>query len=540
MELVTAEEMREMDQRTITSFGIPGVVLMENAGRGATRVLMEQFGDLENKKVGILAGSGNNGGDGFVIARYLFLKGVRPTVFLLTQKEKVKGDAALNLSLLAPLNIEVCEVTDTAAFQEKKADMAHQHLYVDAILGTGLNSDVRGHYKDVIAFVNEQKKNVLSVDIPSGINSNTGQVCGISINADVTVTFAFAKPGHVVFPGAQYAGKIEIIDIGIPHHIRDDVKPNHFLITDQLVRKTFPVRAPETHKGHTGHLLIIAGSPGKTGAAALTSMAALRTGAGLVTLGCPKNLNPVLESLITEGMTYPLPETKNGNLSELSFDAILNLMADKKCIAIGPGIGTDPSTKKLVRKLVEESRITMVIDADGLNCLSGHVDILKTASIPVIMTPHPGEMARLMGTDVNTIQKNRIAIAREFASTYHVYLVLKGAKTIIAHPDGRVWINQTGNPGMASAGMGDVLTGMIAGLVAQGLSPEDAAVSAVYLHGKTSDTLSEEIGPVGYLASDIVKTIPEQIRRMLALHDNENRTVFSKRLFKTRQTIDII
>lgn len=515
MYLVTADEMREMDRRTIESYGIPGRVLMENAGLGATGVLLKQFPDLETQRVGVVAGRGNNGGDGFVIARYLAFKGIRVRVYLLSECSRVKGDAKINLDLLGPLDIPVIEIPDQASLSAHFIEMRHQDLWIDAILGTGLQSDVKGYFREVIEFINSLNKPVFSVDIASGLDSDTGRPHGVCIRAAATATFAFAKPGHVLYPGATHSGNLEIIEIGIPPYIAEQVGPNHYLLTREEVRSYFDPRPPEFHKGNTGHLMVIAGSPGKTGAAAMTAISAMRIGAGLVTLGIPGGLNPILETRVLEAMTLPLPETVDGLLDESAFDAVLDQLPGKKCMAIGPGLGLSDPTTTLVHRLLRESTLPLVIDADGLNCLAGHTRILENLDIPIILTPHPGEMSRLVNESVAEVQKDRIGCARTFARRFGVHVILKGARTVIAHPDGDVFINPSGNPGMASGGMGDVLTGMIAGLVAQGYSPRKAAHAGVYLHGKAADALVRQTGPFGYLASDVMEVIPGCIRDLM-------------------------
>ena len=514
MYLVTANEMQKMDLSTIESFGLPGRILMENAGRGATQFFLEQFKNAENKKIGVIAGRGNNGGDGFVIARYLAQKGISVTVYLLSERQKISGDAAANLELLPPLKVPVIEMPDAESFSAHQTAMRHEAIWVDAILGTGLKSDVKEFFKDMIDFINQSNKPVFAVDIPSGLNSDTGQPCGACVRADATATFAFAKTGHFLLPGADYTGNLKIIDIGVPPHIANDVGPLQYLLTPDLIRTVSLPRPLDAHKGHTGHLLVIAGSTGKTGAAVMTAMSAMRAGVGLVTLGIPASLNPILEIHVTEAMTEPLPETKEGVLGEASFDRIMALLSDKKCLAIGPGIGTNPETKMLVQRLLQESKKPMVIDADGLNCLIGRTEILKNFEKPIVLTPHPGEMSRLIGTTAADVQKDRIKCARNFAEKFNVHVVLKGARTVVAHPDGRVFINPTGNPGMASGGMGDVLTGVIAGFIAQGHSPELAAHAGVYLHGAAADSLAKNKGSFGYLATDVMNTLPEAIKRL--------------------------
>ncbi len=513
MQVLTADEMREMDRLTIESFGLPGRVLMENAGLGAARILFKHVPDIGKKRVGVLAGRGNNGGDGFVIARYLAQNGVRVTVYLLSESSKIKGDAAANFKLLAPLKIPVKELPEKEAFFACRTDLRHQDIWVDAILGTGLNADVKGYLKDVILFINGLNKPVFSVDIPSGLNSDTGQPCGVCIRAFMTATFAFAKIGHVLYPGADYTGTLKIVDIGIPHYIADRVNPKHHLITPDRVSTYFKPRPPEAHKGQTGHLLVVAGSPGKTGAAAMTAMSAMRSGAGLVTLGIPKSLNPVLETMVLEAMTYPLPETVDGMLDESAFDALVRLLPGKTCMAIGPGLGVSDQTEHLVHRLIRKSTVPLVIDADGLNHLAGHTQVLKDLDVPVVLTPHPGEMSRIVNAPVTEIQKHRVDYARDFAERFQVHIVLKGAGTVVAHPDGTVFINPTGNPGMASGGMGDVLTGMIAGLVAQGFTCESAAHAGVYMHGAVADDLARKKGPFGFIASDVMERIPGEIKK---------------------------
>ncbi len=514
MYLVTADEMQKMDRLTIESFGLPGRILMENAGLGATLFFLDQFKGAENKKIGVIAGRGNNGGDGFVIARYLAQKGINVTVYLLSERQKVSGDAAANLKLLSPLKIPVIEMPDVESYSAHKTAMRHEAIWIDAIFGTGLRSDVKGFFKDVIDFINQSNKPVFAVDIPSGLNSDTGRPCGTCIRADATATFAFAKTGHFLYPGADYTGNLKIIDIGVPPHIANEVGPLQSLLTPDLIHTVFEPRPSDAHKGHTGHLLVIAGSPGKTGAAAMTATSAMRAGAGLVTLGIPASLNPVLEAQVMEAMTDPLPETVKGILAEASFQRIMDLLSHKKCLAIGPGIGTAPETKTLFLRLLQENLTPMVIDADGLNILAGHTEILKDLDTPIILTPHPGEMARLIGTTAANVQKDRIKSARDFSETFNVHVVLKGARTVVAHPDGRVFINPTGNPGMASGGMGDVLTGVIAGFIAQGHSPELAAHAGVYLHGAAADSLANNKGPFGYLATDVMNSLPEEIKKL--------------------------
>jgi NAD(P)H-hydrate epimerase len=511
MYLVTSAEMQAMDRMAIERFGLPGRLLMENAGREAARVFLAHFAEIARGGVGVVAGRGNNGGDGYVIARYLAQQGYPVTVYLLSTTDKVQGDAAANLKLLSALGVPVIEAPDEASFARCQSTMRAVPVWVDAIFGTGLGGEVRGLFRNVIEFINHLKRPVLAVDIPSGLSADTGQPCGTCIRARITVTFAFPKVGQAVFPGAEYTGQLEVVDIGIPPHIADGVSPRQLLLSAEAVRGYLAPRAPDAHKGRTGHLLVIAGSPGKTGAAVMTAVSALRIGAGLVTLGAPESLHPLLETLTLEAMTSPLPETAAGRWDLSARDAILTLAQGKSCMALGPGLGPAAETGELVRELVRSSPIPLVIDADGLNHLAGHTQVLKDLAVPAILTPHPGEMARLLGTTAPAVQRDRIACARDLAATLNLHVVLKGARTIIAHPEGTVYVNPTGNPGMAAGGMGDVLTGVLAGLITQGIRPEPAARAAVYLHGAAADHLARSVGPWGYLASEVMSALPGQI-----------------------------
>ncbi len=515
MYLVTADEMREMDRLAIESLGLPGRLLMESAGRGATDFFFEIFPDCPGKRVGIVAGRGNNGGDGFVMARYLAEKGVRVTVFLLSKSTDVKGDAATNLKLLAPLGIPVVELPDTETFSKHITSFRHQGIWIDAILGTGLNAEVKAYFKIVITFINDSGSPVFCVDIPSGLNADTGQAMGACIRGTATATFAFPKIGHINHPGAVFTGKLKVVDIGIPGFISRRVGPKQHLVTMKIARQGLVERPSDTHKGRTGHLLIVGGSPGKTGAVAMAAVSALRAGAGLVTAGVAETLAPVMETLSVEAMTCPLADEGLGILGIAASKGLIEQLPEKKCLAIGPGLGTAPGTENLLAILLPEIQVPMVLDADALNCLSRWPELLKSLSVPAVVTPHPGEMARLVQTDTRAVQKDRVTCARKFAETFCCHVVLKGAGTVIAHPDGSAYINPTGNAGMATGGMGDVLTGLIAGFIAQGASAETACRAGVYLHGAAADRLAEEKGPVGFLASEVMHAIPGEIQRLI-------------------------
>jgi NAD(P)H-hydrate epimerase len=500
--------MQEMDRLAIEEVGIPGPVLMENAARGAARVFLENFDPPEGSSIGILCGRGNNGGDGYVMARYLQGAGMRITVVVLSALDRISGDALLNLNIIRRMGLEVLEAAGPEEWAECRDRVGSCDYLVDAILGTGLKSNISGYYGLVIEEVNRLGKPVTAVDIPSGLNADTGQVMGISIKAALTVTFGFPKVGQVVFPGPEYVGRLARIDIGIPRLVSDRLPCRYRLTEPDDFKHLLGPEKEDIHKGTRGHLLVLAGSVGKTGAAALTALGALRAGAGLVTVGVPASLNPVLENKLTEAMTLPLPETADGTLSLEAEGEIRHSLEAKTALAIGPGLSTHPETVELVRRIIESSTLPVVVDADGVNALAGDPELLSRAKGRIILTPHPGEMARLAGIRNSDVQSDRIGIAGAFADKYGCCLVLKGARSLIAEPGGVIWFNPTGNPGLSSGGTGDVLTGIIAGFLARGWPMSLAGVAGVYLHGLAADLLSEEMGQVGLLASEMPEAVP--------------------------------
>lgn len=515
MKVATADEIRQLDRTAIEDLGIPGVVLMENAGLHVVNVIRERYPDLQNKRMLIVCGKGNNGGDGFVVARHLFNQGVDVRVTLLAEKHLLKGDAKINFDVVAKMNIPVVEITSNEQLPAFRNLVQQADIVVDAILGTGLKEAVRGLYKHIIESLNKSRKPVIAVDIPSGLSADTGVVFGSCIRADVTVTFAVPKRGVILYPAADYVGDLEVVDISIPKRLIEHSDLKVHLLEYADVRGGFRKRLPNTHKGTYGHVLVLAGSPGKSGAAVMTGRSALRTGAGLVTLAIPENLRVPLEIPTLEVMTVSLPETIKGTISVDAYDEIIPLTKDKRVVAIGPGLTTHPSTVALVHRLIKTLEIPMVIDADGINAVAQKPDILLEAKAPIVLTPHPGEMARLAPNI--RIQNNRIPVAQETAQKYHSFIILKGVRTIIASPDGSVFINPTGNPGMATAGTGDVLTGIIAGLISQNVIPVEAAKIGVFLHGLAGDIVAEEKGEYGMIAGDVIDAIPHAVKRIQEL-----------------------
>lgn len=515
MIVVTAAESRRLDELTIQRYGTPGHVLMERAAAGATAVLLEQFPHVRKRRVVVCAGRGNNGGDGFVMARLLRRRGVRAEVMLLGQQQDVKGDAARALTALRRARVPLTEIGPRASLRPLIDALQDAALLVDAVFGTGLNAPVEGRLAEVLHLMNSSGVPICAVDIPSGLDADRGVPLGVAIQAEATATFGFAKIGQVVYPGVAHVGALAVVDIGIPDEAVAEVRPRTHLLQAADAAALVPVRAPEAHKGSCGHVLIIAGSRGRTGAALLAAHAACRAGAGLTTLAGPASLNAVLASGNPETMTGLLRDTDG----QVRFDEpqLRALLEGKSAVVVGPGLGTHDDAQQVVRFLLREVALPMVVDADALTCVARDVAVLNGARARAILTPHPGEMARLLGHETAAVQADRIGIARRFAEQHQCVLVLKGARSVIAAPAGSVWINPTGNPGMASGGMGDALSGILGAFLAQGLPIAEAACLGVYVHGEIADHLAARRGPIGLLASDIIDGVPAGLRRLAAM-----------------------
>ena len=514
IKVVTAKEMQELDRRATAEYGIPSLLLMENAGVETVREMLNAFPALLRSRVVILCGRGNNGGDGCVVARHLLNRGVMVETFLLARRSDVKGDARVNLEILEKLGATPVEVTsggDLAALAER---IGSADIVVDALLGTGAQGRAKGILAEAIELVNRAGRPVVAVDLPSGLTADDPEPPGPAIQAALTVTFALPKRSLLLYPAAGYAGTVRIVDIGIPSALYRDPEISLGLLEAQDVAPAFPRRDAAAHKGTFGHVLVIAGSVGKTGAATLASLAAQRAGAGLVTLALPHSLNDIMEVKLTEVMTEPLPETEARTIGREALDRLLHLAEGKTAVVIGPGLGTHPSTQKLVRELLPSLRLPIVLDADGLNALAGHAEVLGQAAGPVILTPHPGELSRLLGVARDEVLRKRIPLAQEVAARFNAILVLKMAHTVITSPKRGAVIVPTGNPGMATGGTGDVLTGLIAGLLAQGVEPSLAAQAGTYVHGLAGDLAAERLGQEAMLAGDLLDRVPEAIRQV--------------------------
>ena len=526
MRVLNSAQMREADRRTIQEIGISSLVLMENAGRQAVAAMEAMYSDLSDRHVAVLCGQGNNGGDGLVVARTLMQRGVDVSVFLIGRVTEVRGDARTNLEILGHLGLTVVEIADSQAWELHFSEIGDCTLIVDAIFGTGLNAPVSGLMETVVADVNAAAIPVVAIDLPSGLSADSYEPIGDSIEATMTVTLAAPKLPLVLPPGETRAGDIVIADIGIPSEVLEAVEgPRVELLTRSAMRELVTPREPDSHKGDFGRVLIIAGSRGKTGAAHLAGIGALRSGAGLVTVATPTCCQPIVAGMAAEYMTEALDETPDG-LDPDGLERILELAGD--VIALGPGLGQAPRTREFIHALIERATTPLVVDADGLNAFSHDPDKLAgREGRDVIITPHPGEMARLVGMSTEEVQASRLEIARNFAAAHHLYVVLKGHRTIIATPDEKVFINPTGNPGMATGGTGDVLTGMIAAWLAQLLDAEAACKLAVYLHGIAGDLAEADEGEVAMTSADLAGHLGDAILELTARRkvvEREDRT----------------
>jgi NAD(P)H-hydrate epimerase len=514
MKIVTAQRMRELDRKAIEERGIASLTLMEKAGGAVAEAAARLTEGTGQQPVVILCGPGNNGGDGLVAARHLVQRGRRVQVFLAAAPADLSSDAATNLRRLAESGISATQVSNAQPIAEACAAAS---LVVDALLGTGASGKVRGLPGKLIEALNDSGARVLAVDVPSGLDADSGEPLGLAVRAVETVTMGLPKIGLFLYPGMDHAGRVTVADIGFPSDLLDEAPSVADLVGPAWVRMILPRRPPSAHKGAFGRVLVIAGSVGMTGAACLCAQGALRVGAGLVTVGCPASVNDILEVKLTEAMTFPLPETYTRTLDTRALALILELAQDASVIAIGPGLSREPETAVLVRRLTARVERPMVVDADGVNALADASVILEGDHAPAVLTPHPGEMARLMGVPTEKIQARRTHFAEAAAKRFRSTVVLKGACSVIADPGRSLAINATGNPGMATGGTGDVLTGMVAGLLAQGLLPFEAAAAATYLHGLAGDIAAARVGEASLLASDLVEALPEAMQRVAML-----------------------
>lgn len=525
MKILTTEEMGQVDRLTTARYGIPGLALMENAGAGVARFIAQRWPDFAQRRIMVLCGKGNNGGDGFVVARHLRDLGAKPLIHLLAAPEEMRGDAATNYKRWQETYGELHVIRDSSAWQSAKAALASADIVVDAILGTGTRGAVAGLLAEVIEAVNQRRgparSAVVAVDIPSGLVADTGEADGPVVKAAYTVTFTAPKSGMIGGASGNFVGQLKVHDIGSPPELIEEVGTSDVRWVDgREVSKFAQPRRADGNKGSYGHALIVAGSVGKSGAAVLASWAALRTGAGLVTVATPDAVLPIVAAHTPEIMTEPMPATEAGTISLRSFEyeRFDKIVKGKRALAIGPGLTTHDETQQFVHAVVAKRAVPIVLDADGLNAFAGRALELKNGTGPIALTPHPGEMARLVGCEIKDVQARRLGVARKSAADWNAFVILKGHQTVIASPDGQIFINSTGNPGMGTGGTGDVLTGMLAGLTAQFATSDWVRVLAfgVYLHGLAGDIAYADAGEAPLLASDLIHAIPRAYQHFYA------------------------
>ncbi|MCJ7486907.1 MAG: NAD(P)H-hydrate dehydratase [Candidatus Aminicenantes bacterium] len=514
MKILTAREMKEIDRTAIEEIGIPGVVLMENAGVRIVRALKGRVAKPADESVVIVAGKGNNGGDGLVVARHLFNSGVRPEVLLFATKEEVRGDAAVNLSVVLKLGIPVTEIRSPAEWKKSRVKVFHATVIVDALFGTGLLKPLDGLFALAVEDINKSAAFKVAVDIPSGLSSDTFELIGPCVKADLTVALAAPKIAHVFPPAAECVGELVVAPIGIPPFLFEKPGWKIELVEGKTVLPFFTKRQKDTHKGSYGHVLVIAGSVGKTGAAALAGKAALRMGAGLVTVATAASALPIVARSMAELMTEPLAESVEKTIAREALPRALVLLKGKNAVLLGPGLSTHSSTAEFVLGLLPKIKIPCVIDADGLNIVAAKPDLLRRLSAPAVLTPHPGEFARLVGRSAADVLKYRLELVPAFAGKYGVTVVLKGYRTLVASPDGRVFVNPTGNPGMATGGTGDVLGGFIASQVVQVKDFLGAVLSAVFVHGLAGDIAAEKLGERSVAAGELIRYLPPALKAL--------------------------
>ncbi|MBA4395799.1 MAG: bifunctional ADP-dependent NAD(P)H-hydrate dehydratase/NAD(P)H-hydrate epimerase [Syntrophus sp. (in: bacteria)] len=505
MKVSSVDEMRAMDRYAVERLGIPETILMENAGQAAASVLSREIG-VQDKKIVIFCGAGNNGGDGFVVARKIYADGGSVKVYLLGDPEKFRGAARMNLDILAKLPVEVRSVE---SIKKLRMDVLHSHGIVDAIFGTGLDREVGGLAGQVVALINASGKKVLSLDIPSGINGDTGQIMGVAVQADWTVTFGLPKIGVMLYPGYERCGKLYVCHISFPPSLYDraDIKV-------QVNRPAaLPPRDKSGHKGSMGEALFIAGAAGYFGAPYFSAMSFLKAGGGYARLAAPRSMVSFIARKGSEIVFIPQKETASGSIALENKESLIELAEKMDMVVIGPGLSLDPETQQLARELVQTIKAPVLIDGDGITAISADLKVVRKRKAPTILTPHLGEMARMTGTSATEIDRQKIAFLKKTASDLGAWVVLKGAHSLIGCPDEQAFINLSGNSGMATAGSGDVLTGAIAAMFGLGLPLEEAVKKGVFIHGFAGDLAAAKKGEDGITARDILGYLPQATKQ---------------------------
>jgi ADP-dependent NAD(P)H-hydrate dehydratase / NAD(P)H-hydrate epimerase len=526
MKILKAAQMAEVDRLTTERYRIPSILLMENAGRSVADELEKECPGILGKRILILCGRGNNGGDGFVVGRYLSLRGASPTILFFSDPDKLRGDALANWEILQAMGLDIRILPTTAEAKTFLKKLPPPDVIVDALFGTGLSKPIGPDFRPMVDWINAAALTsfVAAVDIPSGLLADAPEIPGPAVKANLTVTFSALKIAHVIPPASDYAGKVVLAAIGSPAALYENPEYQLHLIDTDLVRKAIPERPRDAHKGAYGHIYVVAGSRGKAGAALMTGLAALRSGAGLVTLWVPRTVQRDLLGRFPELMIEGLPETEVESFDRSGIDTILSQSGQVDALVLGPGITTHPSTKMLVWEVVRCSPVPIVLDADGINAFAPPAEPLRNESgQPIIITPHPGEMARLIGKKIPEIQRDRLESARDFAVRHRCHVILKGFQTIVANPEGELHLNPTGNPGMATGGTGDILAGMVGRFVAgwnlTNRGPEHSLSeylsAAVYLHGLAGDLAAAEEGMESLIATDLLSYLPQTFKKVL-------------------------
>lgn len=524
MKVVSPSTMRQMDRIATRDYAIPGVVLMENAGREVALAVKNMWIQQKHKaptKIALFCGKGNNGGDGFVAARHLANMGFDIIVFIMANHDSITGDAVVNLEIIKNMGLRIKVIDEESDLDEVMGMTRNASILVDAMFGTGLRGRVRGIAEKVIEMINKLKIPVIAVDVPSGICAETGKILGSAVKSKQTITMALPKTGLLFYPGVEYVGELLTADIGMPIKLVQSVEAEAELLDHEWVYRCFKEYPADAHKGTFGRVFIIAGSVGMTGAASLSGMAAVKSGAGLVTIGTSESLNDILEVKLTEAMTKPLAETPGRCIGLAALNDALEFGNKCNAVVLGPGLSREDETQQFVRQFIQKCEVPIVIDADGINALAQCPQVLNEVQSPVIITPHPGEMARLLSTTLSKIQQDRVTAVKTAARKFNCMAVLKGARTLIANSEGKLWINPTGNVGMATGGSGDVLSGMIGAFLARDMKPYEAAAAAVYLHGLAGDLAAEKQGEICLAAQELIDYLPKAVKDMKEYNDGK-------------------
>ena len=513
MQILTAEEVKQIDRLAVEEWNIPSSILMENAGSNSAEVIKRRF-DVSSAAVTVLAGTGNNGGDGLVVSRKLIDKGANVTTFILGDRSSLSPETERNAGILEKITDQLY-FTDPTIDTELGEALRGSDLIIDALFGIGIQGPVRSRYLDLFDAINSSKATIIGLDLPSGLPADTSEPEGACINADLTITMGFLKRSNLLFPARSYCGDIEVVSVGYPNELIHEHGAGLMLTDDSMVSDLLPQRKPESHKGHFGRLLIVAGSPGMTGAATLAASAGIRSGAGLVYLAVPESLNPVLETKLTETITIPVPGN-GGHFSPESLNSIRKAQENKDAIIIGPGLSTEKGVVEFTVKLVQDLRKPTVLDADGLNALAQE----NKTDLPqeTVLTPHPGELGRLIDRSPQKIDKQRMDIAPEVANRMGVVLVLKGVPTVVASPSGRSFVTDCPNSGLAKGGSGDVLTGLIGSFLAQGLSPLHSAIVSTWIHCRAGMAAAEKLDTASMTPTDVIENLHRPLKELNSNH----------------------